>query len=98
MIVSHETHLSILCQFGSFILFVSLILVFHGGTLVICPATVIYQWKNEVETHVKPNTLSVYLHHGIKRETRAKLMSRADMVITTYGLVASEAKELVRFN
>ena len=36
-----------------------------GATLVICPVAALMQWKHEIEKHVTPGTLSVYLLRGI---------------------------------
>lgn len=55
-----------------------------------CPASIIYQWQAEVANRVKRNAISVVLHHGSNRETKARLLSKADLVITTYGIVSSE--------
>ena len=38
-----------------------------GATLVICPVAALMQWKHEIERHVAPGTLSVYVYHGAKR-------------------------------
>lgn len=64
--------------------------MYYGGTLVVCPATLLYQWENEVETRLKRNALSVCVHHGTKREKKAKRLSRYDLVITTYAIVPKE--------
>lgn len=45
---------------------------YKGGTLVVCPASLINQWSGEVEKRVKRGYLNVEVHHGIKRETRPK--------------------------
>ncbi|KAG8517593.1 Transcription termination factor 2, partial [Galemys pyrenaicus] len=60
------------------------------GTLLICPASLLHHWKNEVEKRVKNNRLSVYLYHGAKRDTRVEVLSTYDVVITSYKLVALE--------
>ncbi|XP_042190525.1 transcription termination factor 2 isoform X2 [Callorhinchus milii] len=64
--------------------------VTSSGTLVICPASLIYHWKNEIERHVTGRKLSVYLYHGAKREKQARVLSEFDVVVTTYSLVAKE--------
>ncbi|XP_006874874.1 PREDICTED: transcription termination factor 2 [Chrysochloris asiatica] len=60
------------------------------GTLIICPASLIHHWKNEVEKRVSHNKLRIYLYHGPNRDQRAKVLSSYDIVITTYSLLAKE--------
>ncbi|XP_027957765.1 transcription termination factor 2 [Eumetopias jubatus] len=60
------------------------------GTLIVCPASLIHHWKNEVMKRVSNNTLRVYLYHGPSRDQRAKVLSTYDVVITTYNLLAKE--------
>ncbi|XP_076975882.1 transcription termination factor 2 isoform X2 [Tamandua tetradactyla] len=60
------------------------------GTLIICPASLIHHWKKEVERHVSNSRLRVYLYHGPNRHQHAEALSRYDIVITTYSLVAKE--------
>ncbi|MBZ3878251.1 Transcription termination factor 2 [Sciurus carolinensis] len=60
------------------------------GTLIVCPASLIHHWKNEVEKRVNSNKLRVYLYHGPHRNLNAKALSMYDVVITTYSLLAKE--------
>ncbi|XP_021609407.1 DNA repair protein RAD5A isoform X2 [Manihot esculenta] len=62
----------------------------HGGNLIICPMTLLGQWKAEIETHTQPGSLSIYIHYGQSRTKDAKLLAQNDVVITTYGVLASE--------
>ncbi|XP_045804293.1 DNA repair protein RAD5A-like isoform X1 [Trifolium pratense] len=61
-----------------------------GGNLIICPMTLLGQWKAEIETHVHPGSLSLYVHYGQSRPKDAKSLAQCDVVITTYGTMASE--------
>ncbi|WVZ00105.1 hypothetical protein V8G54_026174 [Vigna mungo] len=61
-----------------------------GGNLIICPMTLLGQWKAEIETHVHPGSLSLYVHYGQSRPKDAKSLAQNDVVITTYGILASE--------
>ncbi|XP_071711412.1 DNA repair protein RAD5A [Rutidosis leptorrhynchoides] len=61
-----------------------------GGNLIICPMTLIGQWKAEIESHVEPGSLSIYVHYGQSRPKDAKILAQSDVVLTTYGVVASE--------
>ncbi|XP_057457141.1 DNA repair protein RAD5A isoform X2 [Lotus japonicus] len=61
-----------------------------GCSLIICPMTLLGQWKVEIETHVSPGSLSLYVHYGQSRPRDAKSLAQSDVVITTYGVLASE--------
>ncbi|KAK1299928.1 hypothetical protein QJS10_CPB13g01709 [Acorus calamus] len=65
-------------------------LLIGGGSLIVCPMTLLGQWKAEIETHVQSGSLSVYVHYGQSRPKDAKLFAQNDVVITTYGVLASE--------
>lgn len=60
------------------------------ATLIVCPASLVHHWKKEIERHVRPGKLSIYLYHGSNREKSAKLLADHDVVVTTYGLVSKE--------
>ncbi|XP_021899057.1 DNA repair protein RAD5A isoform X2 [Carica papaya] len=62
----------------------------NGVNLIICPMTLLGQWKAEIETHVHPGSLSLYIHYGQSRLKDAKILAQSDVVITTYGVLASE--------
>ncbi|XP_047317619.1 DNA repair protein RAD5A isoform X2 [Impatiens glandulifera] len=61
-----------------------------GGNLIVCPMTLLNQWKAEIETHVQPGCLSLYIHYGQSRPKDAKVLAQSDVVLTTYGVLASE--------
>lgn len=61
-----------------------------GGTLIVCPMTLLGQWKMEIETHTQPGSLSVYVYYGQGRPKDAELLGQNDVVLTTYGVLASE--------
>ncbi|OWM68962.1 DNA repair protein RAD5A isoform X2 [Punica granatum] len=61
-----------------------------GGSLIVCPMTLLGQWKAEIESHAQPGSLSIYTHYGQSRPKDAKILSQSDVVITTYGILASE--------
>lgn len=63
-----------------------------GGTLVVCPASLINQWGEEIKTKVKRGALDVNIFHGAKRIYKAKELARYDVVITTYQIILSEFK------
>ncbi|KAJ4978224.1 hypothetical protein NE237_009004 [Protea cynaroides] len=61
-----------------------------GGNLIVCPMSLLGQWKAEIETHAKPGSLSLYVHYGHSRPKDAKLLAENDVVLTTYGVLSSE--------
>ncbi|PIN02547.1 Helicase-like transcription factor HLTF/DNA helicase RAD5, DEAD-box superfamily [Handroanthus impetiginosus] len=61
-----------------------------GGNLIVCPMTLIGQWKAEIETHSQPGALSLYVHYGQSRSKDAKVLAQSNVVLTTYGVLASE--------
>ncbi len=64
-------------------------------TLVVAPVALMYQWEAEVQTHLRADSpLSTYILHGTKRVASWKDLCRYDVVLTTYGMLASEYKNL----
>ncbi|KAI5069906.1 hypothetical protein GOP47_0014249 [Adiantum capillus-veneris] len=61
-----------------------------GGTLIVCPMTLLSQWKTEIETHSKEGALSVYAHYGAGRTKDPHVLLGYDVVITTYGILSSD--------
>lgn len=62
----------------------------YGGTLVVCPASLINQWQAEVKQRVKRNLLEVTVHHGASREKKPKYLAKFDIVVTTYAILKNE--------
>ncbi|KAM4056760.1 HIRAN domain-containing protein [Hirsutella rhossiliensis] len=61
-----------------------------GSTLIVAPVSVMSNWKQQIERHVKSNQApSVLVYHGDKKLTAAELM-RYNVVITSYGRLARE--------
>ncbi|XP_053997670.1 transcription termination factor 2-like isoform X1 [Hylaeus anthracinus] len=63
-----------------------------GGTLVVCPASLLSQWENEILNRCKRGLLSIEVYHGTNRETVPKRLARNDVVITTYNILSREYK------
>lgn len=59
-------------------------------TLVVCPVSLVHQWAREITSKTSPQ-LKVVVWHGSSRTKREADIMRADVVITTYSLVAMEA-------
>ncbi|RAL66145.1 hypothetical protein DID88_005817 [Monilinia fructigena] len=59
-------------------------------TLLVAPLSVVSNWEDQIKAHVKPGALKYYIYHGANRIKDVKKLSEYDVVITTYGSVASE--------
>ncbi|WP_280310099.1 DEAD/DEAH box helicase [Nocardia abscessus] len=68
-----------------------------GPTLLVCPMSVVGNWQREAERFAPD--LRVWVHHGAGRRAGAELgetVAAADLVVTTYALLARDAEELGR--
>ena len=65
-----------------------------GPTLVLCPRGLMSNWRDQALQHVsQDDPLAVDIYHGTSRNDKQYLESQ-EMVISTYGTVAAEFKNL----
>jgi len=65
--------------------------------LLICPTSIIGNWKRESERFVP--SLNVLIHHGSNRKNKEEFLSDAleyDLIITTYGLAYRDEETLTQ--
>ena len=55
-----------------------------------------HQWAKEVERRCKPGLLKIYLYHGPNRERNPEALAKHDIVFTSYNLVSSDLKSLLK--
>ncbi|KAL1962169.1 hypothetical protein VTN77DRAFT_515 [Rasamsonia byssochlamydoides] len=62
--------------------------------LIIAPVALMQQWKREITRMLKPgrHQLSVYVLHGDKRSVDFAYLKKFDVVLTTFGTLASELR------
>ena len=60
------------------------------GTLIVCPKSVMSNWTEQVQVHVRPNKLRVYSYHGSNRIQDLDELAKNDIVLVPYGTVAAE--------
>lgn len=60
------------------------------ATLIICPLSTVQNWEEQFETHVRKDSLQVYVYHGGQRVSDPAFLAKHDVVITTYNLLGSE--------
>ncbi|KAI0600651.1 SNF2 family N-terminal domain-containing protein [Biscogniauxia sp. FL1348] len=65
-------------------------------TLIIGPVALIRQWEREIQTKLKPShQLSIFMFHN--KKTSYHELCKYDVVLTTYGLLASEYTKLENY-
>ena len=63
--------------------------------LVVCPTSLIFNWENELQKFCP--TLKFHIHYGSQRELKETHFNEFDIVLTTYGVVRNDARELSGF-
>lgn len=61
-----------------------------GGTLIICPNSVLGHWQEEIQKHVLKDYLKVTEYYSNKRERDEGKLAEYDIVLTTYNVLATE--------
>ncbi|KAH8554892.1 SNF2 family N-terminal domain-containing protein [Umbelopsis sp. PMI_123] len=59
------------------------------STLVVCPVSLIYQWRDEILSKTSP-ALNVVLYHGPLRDVYPAGLASADVILTSYTVLVSE--------
>lgn len=63
-------------------------------TLIVAPLSVLENWVDQINMHVKKGSLSYYVFHGIDRNNDPEFLKNHDIIITTYAILAqSDIKE-----
>ncbi|KAK4541632.1 hypothetical protein LTR36_007776 [Oleoguttula mirabilis] len=60
------------------------------ATLIICPKSVMSNWIEQIEAHVKQGKLSSYVYHGSSRTDDVGYLASQSIVLTTYNTAAAE--------
>lgn len=68
-------------------------------TLIVAPVALLRQWKQEIQQKIKTgrHALTVFTHHGPSKKKSFRDLQHYDVVITTYGSLASEVKKLEKY-
>lgn len=60
------------------------------STLLVCPLSTISNWEDQIKSHIKSGSITYYIYHGGNRVKDVQKLADFDLVVTTYGSVASE--------
>ncbi|PSK35037.1 hypothetical protein B9Z65_1620 [Elsinoe australis] len=71
----------------------------HKTTLILCPVALLRQWKEEITNKLKrgQHSMSVFVHHGAQKKKTHSELRAFDVVLTTFGTVASEMRKRDKF-
>ncbi|MCJ1353031.1 MAG: hypothetical protein MMC33_003015 [Icmadophila ericetorum] len=65
-------------------------------TLIVAPVALLKQWEREISLRLKPgkeHRLSTYIYHSKAKKAAWERLRQFDVVLTTYGTLASELKK-----
>jgi hypothetical protein len=66
-------------------------------TLIIAPVALMKQWEKELQRHVKiSHQLKVFIYHGHGKNADFAKLRKYDVVLTTFGTLGSEMKQMER--
>lgn len=66
------------------------------ATLVICPTSLMSNWIDQCQEHISADqAMTIERYHGSSRSTKAKELSERELVVTTYGILTSEYKNMI---
>lgn len=61
-----------------------------GGTLGVCPSSILTQWDEEIRKVAKDFGLSAFVYHGHSRNVDPEVLAQHDVVLTSYGMIKKQ--------
>jgi hypothetical protein len=70
----------------------------NGGlqAIVVCPTTLIYNWRNETEKFTPEVTWTI--HHGSARTNKIEELQKVNIIITSYGTLRSDIQLFLKIH
>ncbi|OBT66270.1 hypothetical protein VE03_04373 [Pseudogymnoascus sp. 23342-1-I1] len=65
-------------------------------TLLVSPLSTIANWEEQIGQHIKEGGLKYHIYHGGTRCREIERLANYDLIITTYGSVASECNRRIK--
>ncbi|XP_035213745.1 uncharacterized protein LOC118187600 [Stegodyphus dumicola] len=71
-------------------------LLLSRGTVIISPASILYQWRQEIAKHIKENTLKVFVYRGVDQHKFINPQDLADhdIILISYEVLRRELSHL----
>ncbi|KFX86630.1 hypothetical protein V495_07805 [Pseudogymnoascus sp. VKM F-4514 (FW-929)] len=66
------------------------------ATLLVSPLSTIANWEEQIGQHIKQGGLKYHIYHGGTRCRDIERLANYDLIITTYGSVASECNRRIK--
>ncbi|KAF8510456.1 SNF2 family N-terminal domain-containing protein [Hysterangium stoloniferum] len=63
---------------------------FSKTTLIVAPASLLRQWKEEIETKCQEGLLRVHIHHGKYKLKTVKVLKQFDVILVSYQTLTAE--------
>jgi len=63
---------------------------FGKTTLIVAPASLLRQWREEIETKCQEGLLRVHIHHGKGKLMTVKGLRQYDVILTSYQTLTAE--------
>lgn len=67
----------------------------HKASLIVCPASIVYNWHNEFEKFA-PH-LKTFKYLGNERDKDLHYFNEYDIILTTYGLLRNDIKSFITY-
>ncbi|RNA33564.1 transcription termination factor 2 isoform X1 [Brachionus plicatilis] len=61
-------------------------------TLIVLPASLLYQWQGEIQSKFEKDTFKIHVYHDANRKRHAYNLDDNDLVFTTYEIVSREVE------
>ncbi|KAL8713258.1 MAG: hypothetical protein Q9225_006810 [Loekoesia sp. 1 TL-2023] len=63
------------------------------ATLLVSPLSTVANWEEQTRSHIEAGAMSYYIYHGSNRNKDIEMLSRFNLIVTTYQIVSSEFKK-----
>ncbi|KAH0542756.1 hypothetical protein FGG08_002895 [Glutinoglossum americanum] len=65
-------------------------------TLIVVPAALVHQWKEEIKQHTKEGEFNIFVHHGSNKIKSLQHLRNQDVVITSYHTIMNSHPKMKR--